>query len=70
MASLGASSGASPEASPPFRAEIVGSLLRPRILKETAAEIALGKIDASARHRVLEQEIARVRCVPHLKQAS
>lgn len=55
-----ANSGASSEASPPFRAEIVGSLLRPRILKETAAEIALGKIDASAHHTVLEQEIARV----------
>lgn len=45
---------------PPFRAEIVGSLLRPRILKETAAEITLGKVDASAYQQVLEQEIARV----------
>ena len=60
MASSGAVSGAGCEAGPPFRAEIVGSLLRPRILKETAAEIALGKIDASAHQRVLEQEIARV----------
>jgi len=45
---------------PPFRAEIIGSLLRPRTLKDTAIAIAGGKADASSYAEVLEREIARV----------
>jgi 5-methyltetrahydropteroyltriglutamate--homocysteine methyltransferase len=47
-------------ANPPFRAEIIGSLLRPRILKDTAGAIAAGKADAVDYQAVLEREIARV----------
>jgi 5-methyltetrahydropteroyltriglutamate--homocysteine methyltransferase len=45
---------------PPFRAEVIGSLLRPRALKETATAIAAGKAAADDYKRVLEREIARV----------
>ena len=47
-------------ASPPFRAEVIGSLLRPRILKETATAIAAGKATPEDYQAVLEREIARV----------
>ena len=45
---------------PPFRAEVIGSLLRPRILKDTATAIASGKAAAADYQSVLEREIARV----------
>ena len=45
---------------PPFRAEVIGSLLRPRILKDTATAIAAGKADPGDYQAVLEREIARV----------
>ena len=45
---------------PPFRAEVIGSLLRPRILKATATAIANGKAAAADYQSVLEREIARV----------
>jgi len=44
---------------PPFRAEIVGSLLRPRALKEAHAALAEGRLDAAGHRAVLEREIAR-----------
>jgi 5-methyltetrahydropteroyltriglutamate--homocysteine methyltransferase len=47
-------------ASPPFRAEVIGSLLRPRVLKETATAVAAGKATAADHAAVLEREIARV----------
>jgi len=47
-------------ANPPFRAEVIGSLLRPRILKDTASAIAAGKAEAADYQAVLEREIARV----------
>ncbi|MBL6613604.1 MAG: 5-methyltetrahydropteroyltriglutamate--homocysteine S-methyltransferase [Reyranella sp.] len=45
---------------PPFRAEVIGSLLRPRALKDTATAIAAGKAAAADYKAVLEREIARV----------
>jgi len=45
---------------PPFRAEVIGSLLRPRILKDTATAIANGKAAPADYQTVLEREIARV----------
>ena len=45
---------------PPFRAEVIGSLLRPRILKDTAAAIANGKAQAADYEAGLECEIGRV----------
>jgi 5-methyltetrahydropteroyltriglutamate--homocysteine methyltransferase len=45
---------------PPFRAEVIGSLLRPRVLKETAGAIAAGQATAADYAAVLEREIARV----------
>ena len=45
---------------PPFRAEVIGSLLRPRILKDTATAIANGKAAAADYQVVLEREIGRV----------
>lgn len=45
---------------PPFRAEVIGSLLRPRALKDTAMAIAAGKAVADDYKAVLEREIARV----------
>ena len=47
-------------ATPPFRAEVIGSLLRPRVLKETANAVAAGKATAADYAAVLEGEIARV----------
>ncbi len=45
-------------AQPPFRADHVGSLLRPPALKEAREKRAKGLIDAAALHEVEDQEIA------------
>jgi 5-methyltetrahydropteroyltriglutamate--homocysteine methyltransferase len=45
---------------PPFRADHVGSLLRPAALKEARAQFASGKIDVVALKAVEDREIARV----------
>ncbi len=45
---------------PPFRADHVGSLLRPEVIKEARQKFADGKIDAGARKAVEDQEIVRV----------
>jgi len=45
---------------PPFRADHVGSLLRPAVLKEARAKFASGEIDAAALKAVEDREIARV----------
>ncbi len=44
---------------PPFRAEHVGSLLRPRRLKDVARDHAAGEATAAEYHRVLGEEIER-----------
>src|SRR5215468_1278036 len=44
---------------PPFRADHVGSLLRPAALKEARARHARGEIDAAALKAVEDREIAR-----------
>jgi 5-methyltetrahydropteroyltriglutamate--homocysteine methyltransferase len=45
---------------PPFRADQVGSLLRPPALKDARAQLARGEIDAAALAAVEDREIARV----------
>jgi methionine synthase II (cobalamin-independent) len=45
---------------PPFRADHVGSLLRPTALKEARAQYAKGEIDATALKAVEDREIKRV----------
>ncbi len=45
---------------PPFRADHVGSLLRPAALKEARAQRAKGEIDAAALKAVEDREIERV----------
>ena len=45
---------------PPFRADHVGSLLRPAALKEARAKFAKGEIDAAALKAVEDREIERV----------
>src|SRR4030081_2005694 len=45
---------------PPFRADHVGSLLRPKALHEARAKRAKGDIDAAALKAVEDREIARV----------
>ncbi len=45
---------------PPFRADHVGSLLRPAALKEARAQFAKGEIDAAALKAVEDREIERV----------
>jgi 5-methyltetrahydropteroyltriglutamate--homocysteine methyltransferase len=45
---------------PPFRADHVGSLLRPAALKEARAQFAAGKIDRAALKAVEDREIERV----------
>jgi 5-methyltetrahydropteroyltriglutamate--homocysteine methyltransferase len=47
-------------AQPPFRADHVGSLLRPVAIKEARAKFASGKIDAAALKAVEDREIERV----------
>ena len=50
----------SQRATPPFRADHVGSLLRPAALKEARAKFARGEIDAAALKAGEDREIARV----------
>jgi len=45
---------------PPFRADHVGSLLRPAVLKDARAQFAKGEIDAAALRAVGDREIERV----------
>jgi 5-methyltetrahydropteroyltriglutamate--homocysteine methyltransferase len=45
---------------PPFRADHVGSLLRPAALRQARAQCAKGEIDAAALKSVEDREIARV----------
>jgi 5-methyltetrahydropteroyltriglutamate--homocysteine methyltransferase len=45
---------------PPFRADQVGSLLRPERLKEARRQREAGKIDAEALREIEDEEIARV----------
>jgi methionine synthase II (cobalamin-independent) len=45
---------------PPFRADHVGSLLRPAALKQARAQFAKGEIDAAALEAVEDREIERV----------
>ena len=45
---------------PPFRADHVGSLLRPEALKQARAQFAKGEIDAAALKQVEDREIERV----------
>jgi 5-methyltetrahydropteroyltriglutamate--homocysteine methyltransferase len=45
---------------PPFRADHVGSLLRPAALKEARAQFAAGKIDRAALKMIEDREIERV----------
>jgi 5-methyltetrahydropteroyltriglutamate--homocysteine methyltransferase len=49
----------SPRTTPPFRADHVGSLLRPAALKEARAKFAAGAIDAAALKAVEDREIER-----------
>ena len=50
----------SPRTTPPFRADHVGSLLRPAALKDARAQFAKGAIDAAALKAVEDREIERV----------
>jgi 5-methyltetrahydropteroyltriglutamate--homocysteine methyltransferase len=52
--------GASATAKPPFRAEVIGSLLRPRRLKDAGRALQEGRLPPSDYAAVLETEIARV----------
>src|SRR5689334_13830054 len=45
---------------PPFRAEVIGSLLRPRALKDAGRELQEGRLAAAEYTALLEKEIARV----------
>jgi 5-methyltetrahydropteroyltriglutamate--homocysteine methyltransferase len=45
---------------PPFRAEVIGSLLRPRALKDAGRALQEGRLPASDFEALLEREIARV----------
>jgi 5-methyltetrahydropteroyltriglutamate--homocysteine methyltransferase len=49
-----------PAITPPFRADHVGSLLRPAALKEARAKYGKGEIDAEALRAIEDREIARV----------
>jgi 5-methyltetrahydropteroyltriglutamate--homocysteine methyltransferase len=48
------------ERKPPFRADHVGSLLRPAALKDARARHARGELDAAALREIEDREIARV----------
>lgn len=43
----------------PFRADVVGSLLRPAAIKQARLQFQAGEIDAAALRRVEDQEIQR-----------
>ncbi len=45
---------------PPFRADHVGSLLRPEVLKRARAQLALGAIDAGDLAAIEDREIDRL----------
>ena len=45
---------------PPFRAEVIGSLLRPRALKDAGRALQEGRLPAAEYEALLEAEIARV----------
>ena len=45
---------------PPFRAEVIGSLLRPRALKDAVAMQRAGLLPSSEADAVLDREVARV----------
>ena len=45
---------------PPFRAEVIGSLLRPRRLKDAGRAVQEGRLPPAEYQAVLEAEIARV----------
>lgn len=47
------------QALPPFRADVVGSLLRPAAIKQARLQFQAGEIDAAALRRVEDQEIQR-----------
>ena len=47
-------------ATPPFRADMVGSLLRPAPLKEARAKFAKGEIDAAALKEIENREIEKI----------
>ena len=49
-----------PTAMPPFRAEVIGSLLRPRRLKDAGRAMQEGRLPAVDYRAILEEEIARV----------
>jgi 5-methyltetrahydropteroyltriglutamate--homocysteine methyltransferase len=51
---------ASAGAKPPFRAEVIGSLLRPRRLKDAGRALQEGRLPRSEYEAVLEAEVARV----------
>jgi len=44
----------------PFRAEVIGSLLRPRRLKDAGRAMQEGRLPPAEYHAILDQEIARV----------
>lgn len=48
------------QAKPPFRAEVIGSLLRPRALKDAGRAMSEGSLSSEAYASLLEREIARV----------
>ena len=45
---------------PPFRAEVIGSLLRPRVLKDAGRALQEGRLAAGDYAALLEREVARV----------
>jgi len=45
---------------PPFRAEVIGSLLRPQALKDAGRAVQEGRLPRAGYEAVLEEEIARV----------
>jgi 5-methyltetrahydropteroyltriglutamate--homocysteine methyltransferase len=48
------------QAGPPFRAEVIGSLLRPRALKDAGRAVQDGRIGRTEYAALLEREVARV----------
>jgi 5-methyltetrahydropteroyltriglutamate--homocysteine methyltransferase len=49
-----------PTATPPFRAEVIGSLLRSRRLKDAGRAMQEGRLPAGEYQAILERETARV----------
>lgn len=46
--------------SPPFRADINGSFLRPQCVKDAHAQFAAGKITAAEKDAIEEREVAKI----------